>query len=294
MMLTVILWAFAFPLIKFSLLELSPINLTITRFCIVCSIYLVILILLPNRFTPLRKEDVPRVFLMGFTGLVLYHLGLNYGEQFISASVASLIIATIPVFVVILAAVFLKERITLPIAIGVTISLLGVIIISIMGTEGASLEVQYLSGAAAILLAAVVGAVYTIAGKKMLQRYSPLSLTVYAFLLGSLGLIPFIRLSLFEELSSLSYQGATAVIFLGIGPTVIAYLLWFVALQISNASKLSVYLYFIPVLSTIISFYMFQEQITLLFFLGGTLVILGLYIVNTKRNITSEPSENVQ
>jgi drug/metabolite transporter (DMT)-like permease len=291
MMLTVVLWAFAFPLIKFSLIELSPINLTITRFCIVCFIYLGILFAQPKRFTPLKKQDIPLIFLMGFTGLVLYHLGLNYGEQFISASVASLIIATIPVFVVILAALFLKERITHPIAVGVIISLLGVIVISTMGTKGASLEIQYLSGAAAILLASIVGAIYTIAGKKMLQRYSPLSLTVYAFLLGSIGLIPFIRTSLFEELSNLSFQGATAVLFLGIGPTVIAYLLWFVALQITNASKLSVYLYFIPVLSTIISFFMFQEQITLMFFMGGTLVLLGLYIVNTKRRRLLNPQE---
>ena len=108
-LLPIIFWAFAFPFIKIGLEELNPINLTIMRLVLTCAIFLLLIVIIPKKFTPLQKKDIIPIFLLGFLGLVTYHLGLNYGELYISASAASLIIATIPVFTVIFAAIFLKE-----------------------------------------------------------------------------------------------------------------------------------------------------------------------------------------
>ena len=276
----IVFWALAFPFIKIGLEELSPVNLTIMRLLVVCIVFLILLIAKPNKFSKIQKKDVIPIFLLGFLGIVVYHLGLNYGEQYISASAASVIIATIPIFVVILAAIFLKEKITLKIVLGVLLSLVGVVVISTVGRSDTLLEVKYISGALAVILAAALGAGYTVAGKKMLQRYSALSLTVYVCLLGSLGLIPFISSSLFEEVAAMSLTGWSVVIFLGVFPTVIGYVLWYVALEIKSASEISVYLYFVPVLSTIISYILFRDEITWLFIFGGALVILGLHVVN--------------
>jgi len=276
----IVFWALAFPLIKIGLEELSPVNLTIMRLLVVCIVFVSLLLVKPKKFSKLQKRDIIPFFLLGFLGIVVYHLGLNYGEQYVSASASSVIIATIPIFVVILASIFLKEKITLKIVLGVILSILGVVIIYTVGRPNALLEVKYISGALTILLAAVMAAGYTVAGKKMLQRYSALSLTVYVCLLGSLGLIPFISSTLFEEVAAMSLNGWGVVIFLGLFPTVVGYVLWFVALEIKNASEISVFLYFVPVLSTIISYILFREAITWLFIFGGTLVILGLYVVN--------------
>jgi len=276
----IVFWALVFPFIKIALEELSPINLTIMRLLVVCIVFLTLLIVKPNKFSKIQKKDIIPIFLVGFLGIILYHFGLNYGEQYISASAASVIIATIPIFVVILAAIFLKEKITLKVVLGVLLSLVGVVVISTVGRSDTLLEVKYISGALAVLLAAVLGAGYTVAGKKMLQRYSALSLTVYVCLLGSLGLIPFISSSLFEEVAAMSLTGWSVVIFLGVFPTVIGYVLWYVALEIKSASEISVYLYFVPVLSTIISYIFFRDEITWLFVFGGALVILGLHVVN--------------
>ena len=276
----IVFWALAFPFIKIGLEELSPVNLTIMRLLVVCIVFLILLIAKPNKFSKIQKKDVIPIFLLGFLGIVVYHLGLNYGEQYISASAASVIIATIPIFVVILAAIFLKEKITLKIVLGVLLSLVGVVVISTVGRSDTLLEVKYISGALAVILAAALGAGYTVAGKKMLQRYSALSLTVYVCLLGSLGLIPFISSSLFEEVAAMSLTGWSVVIFLGVFPTVVGYVLWYVALEIKSASEISVYLYFVPVLSTIISYILFRDEITWFFVFGGALVILGLHVVN--------------
>jgi drug/metabolite transporter (DMT)-like permease len=276
----VVFWAFAFPFIKIGLEELNPINLTIMRLFTVCAIFLLFIAVAPKKFSKLHKKDLIPLFLLGFLGVVVYHLGLNYGEQYMSPSAASLIIATIPVFTIIFATIILKEKITKKIVVGIPLSLSGVIIISFTGTSGNPLEISYISAAFAVLISAFVGAGYTIAGKKLLQRYSALSLTVYAFLFGSLGLLPFLSSSLVTEVAAMTWKGWGAVLFLAVLPTVVGYVLWYVALEKRTASEISVFLYFIPVLSTIISYFLFHDAITLLFIAGAALVILGLVIIN--------------
>jgi len=281
-LLPIIFWAFAFPFIKIGLEELSPINLTIMRLFTVCAIFLLIIMLIPKKISPLHKKDIIPLFLLGFLGVVVYHLSLNYGESYISASTASLIIATIPVFTVIFSTIFLKEKITKKIMVGIPLALSGVVIISLSGTTADPFEITYISAAVAVLISALVGAGYTIAGKKLLERYSALSLTIYAFLFGSLGLLPFLSPSLVTEVVSLTWRGWGAVLFLAVFPTVIGYILWYVILEIKTASEISTSLYFIPVLSTIFSYFLFHEKITWFFLFGGIFVILGLIIVNTQ------------
>ncbi|MEM0467476.1 MAG: EamA family transporter [Candidatus Thermoplasmatota archaeon] len=279
--LPIIFWACAFPFIKIGLQYLSPINLTIMRLFFVCIIFLFMMIIKPRCFSKIDIVDIPRFFLLGFFGVVVYHLGLNYGETLISASAASLIIATIPIFVVMFAALFLKENISFKLLSGILFSLSGVIIISLFGTADASLEINYVLAAGAVLVAAVVGAGYTIGGKKLLARYSALSLTAYVFLFGCLGLIPLVSTSLIDEISIMPLAGWGVVLFLALFPTVIGYVLWYIALDMKTASEISVFLYFTPVVSTMISALFFNEQITMLFLVGGFLVLFGLYIVNT-------------
>ncbi len=283
MLFAIVVWAFAFPFIRMGLDELSFINLTILRFFIVCIILLLILITQSKKISKLQKKDVIPIFILGFFGVIVYHLGLNYGEQYVSPGVASLIVATIPIQILILATTFLKEKITFPKLIGIIISLIGVLIISIWGTSGASLEIKYITAAFAIFIAALFGAFYTIAGKKLLNRYSGLSLSAYAMLLGSIGLLPLaVNDSLISQVSNLSAKGWFAVLFLGIFCSVIGYVIWYVALEKRTASEISIYLYLTPVLSTIFSYFLLNEEITYLFILGGFLVIFGLVIVNLK------------
>lgn len=284
MMVAVTVWALAFPFIKIGLSELSFINLTIMRFFIVCTIFLLILLFQKKRFSKLQKKDIIPIFIIGFFGIMVYHLGLNYGEQFISPGAASLIIATIPIQILLLAIIFLKEKISFLKIFGIIIALAGVLVISFWGKKDAPLEIEYIFGAIAVLIAAVMGAIYTIVAKKLLDRYTGLSLTVYSILLGSIALIPMINNSFFIEVSEMSINGWFALLFLGIFSTVIGYVIWNVALRMKNASDISIYLYAIPILSTIFSYFIFKDEITIMFILGGLLVIIGLIIVNKKKD----------
>ncbi|MDH7517667.1 MAG: DMT family transporter, partial [Candidatus Thermoplasmatota archaeon] len=147
MVAAVIFWAFAFPFIKIGLDELSFVNLTILRFLIVDVVFLFVILIKPRSFSKLYKKDVIPIFILGFFGVMVYHLGLNYGEQFVLPGAASLIIATTPIFILISAVIFLKEKIDLRKFIGVLFALLGLIIITVWGTENASIQIDYVFGA---------------------------------------------------------------------------------------------------------------------------------------------------
>lgn len=281
--LPVLFWACAFPLIIVALRELSPVNLAILRLFIASTIFLCLVLFQQKRFSPFYRKDILRLFLLGFIGVSVYHLGLNYGEQYVSAGAASLIIATIPIFVVIFAKLFLSEQIDKKMVIGIITALAGVVLISLWGNPDARIAIDYLTGALAVVLAAFVGAVYTIAGKKMMNRYNPLSLTAYAFLIGNLGLIPFLSASFFEEILQLSLVTWAAVLFLAIFPTVIAYSLWYTALEVKQASEISVFLYATPVISTLLGAIFLHERITIFYVIGGAFVLVGLYVVNKQR-----------
>jgi drug/metabolite transporter (DMT)-like permease len=281
---SVLCWGFAFPFIFFALDQgITPANLTILRFIVVCFTFLGLYLAKRKVFTPLERKDVIPLFLLGFFGVIVYHLGLNYGQQFVTPGVASLIIATIPIYTVIMALVFLKERITPLIALGILISLVGVIIITLWGKPDTELEIDYLLGAVGVFIAAIVGAAYTIAGKKYLERYTPLSLTTYAMLLGSLGLIPFVTPSFMTQITSLTLPTIGAILFLGVCSTVVAYTVWYIVLAYTTASSLSAYVYAVPLVSTVASYLFFGHTVTVYFIVGGVLVIGGLMIVNRQR-----------
>jgi len=284
MAICIVVWAIAFPFIKLALTDLSYISLTILRFSVVCTASLVILATQSKKFSRLQKRDILPIFLLGFFGVLVYHFGLNYGEQTVSPSIASLLIATIPIFSVLFATMFLKEKITIAILTGIALALTGVIIISLWGIQNTSFEVKYYYGIITILIAALMGSLYTIAGKKLLTRYSPLSLTIYAMLLGSLVLIPIalITPSFPSEILHMSLRSWFAVLFLGLCSTVIGYVLWYVGLEMTSAARVSGFLYGIPVLSTIISYLLFDDRLTILFFVGGFFVICGLSVINKK------------
>ena len=287
MMLAILSWGLAFPFIQIGLDKLSFINLTIMRFFIVCFTFLTLIFLKRNWFSKIDKKDIPSIFLLGFFGVIVYHFGLNYGEQYITAGAASLIIATSPIYIMILAAIFLKEKITFLKFFGIIIALSGVLIISILGKQDEKIHIQTSYAAIAVLIAAIMSAFYTIAGKKLLSRYNGLSLTAYAILFGSIILVPLsiFNNSLIYELSNMQFITWFAVIFLGVFSTVIGYAIWYMALEIKTASEISVYLYMIPVLSTIGSYLLFRDAITIFFILGGILVIIGLVFVNMKQKI---------
>lgn len=266
---TILFWGLAFTAIKYAVRSLTPYELAFLRFLVADVLFAATI--LYGRYR-VGREDLPKITLIGIFGVAVYHISLNAGEIYIPSGVASLIIAMSPVFVLILSAALLGERITSAKVLGILVALFGVYLLSHPESGGDVL------GIALVLIATLSAGIYTVGGKMLLKRYSPQVLTAYAMILGSIPLIPFLPASL-AKVAEVDTLTVLSVIFLGVFSTYFSYQGWYYFLNREEASKASVFLQAIPVVSILAGYLLLGEEITLMTVFGGFLIILGILMV---------------
>jgi drug/metabolite transporter (DMT)-like permease len=270
---TIIFWGLAFAAIKYSMVFLNPFELASLRFLIADVFFL---LSLAARRCSLEKRDLPPIFLLGLFGVTIYHVFLNAGEIYVTSGVASLIIATAPIFVLILSWIFLGERITKGKVIGVLIAFGGVAALSKPESGGSPV------GMILVFISALSAAGYTVLGKKLMQRYDFFALTSYAMLFGSIPILYFSVPGLGKILAIMDPGLIYSVVFLGVFSTYLGYLGWYYFLEREEASRASVFLLTIPFVALIAGAVMLNESITLLTIAGGIAVIFGILLVLRK------------
>ena len=224
-----------------------------------------------------ERSELPLIGLTGFLGISVYHVALNFGEVTVQAGAASLLISAAPVFSALLSVAVLKERLTRLGWLGILLAFAGVVLIALSGGRG----LHFTPGALLILLAATVAAVYSILSKQLLRRHAALEFTCYSIWAGTLPLLVFLP-GLLRRLPVAAPPATFAVIYLGIFPAAIAYVLWNYALARMPASLLSSFLYLSPVLASLIAWVWLGEVPALLNLVGGAIAILGVILVQTK------------
>lgn len=279
MALALVLWATAFVGIRVAVVHYPPGPLALLRFSI-ASVLLGSYLLAASKGRSLLKAG-PRDWLgfwsLGLTGIVVYHVALNTGEQTVSAGAASLLVNTAPVFTVLLAVVFLGDRLGKRGILGMTIACGGAALVSVTAGDGLTLD----KGAFWILLAAVAQAFYFIVQKNMLSRYGALELTTISTWCGCLMLGVFAP-ELIDKVAN-APRGATLVgLYLGVGPSAIAYLSWAYVVSRLSVSRAVAYLYLVPALALVIGYLVLDETPTLLSLVGGAATIFGVVLVHRR------------
>ena len=221
-------------------------------------------------------RDLPRILLAGFLGITVYHVALNFGEVRVSAGAASLLIAAGPIFTAMMSVAFLRERLTGIGWVGIAVAFAGVAVISL----GESGGVRFEPAALLVLLAAVATAAYFIITKRALRGHSALEFTAYAIWAGTVPMLVFAP-GLARQFPHAASSATLAVVYLGVFPAAIAYVLWSYALAKMPASLLSTFLYLTPVLAMAIAWVWIGEVPALLTIVGGLVAIGGVVIVQT-------------
>jgi drug/metabolite transporter (DMT)-like permease len=208
----------------------------------------------------------------------------------VQSGAASLLIAAGPVFTALMSTAFLGERLTGLGWLGIGVAFVGVALISLSQGSGLTFD----PGALLILLAAVSTSVFFIVSKKPLSRYSALEFTSYSIWAGTIPLL-FWAPGLVEQFPHAAPSATIAIIYLGIFPAAIAYVLWNYALARMPASILSTFLYLAPVLAMTIAWVWLGELPTLMTIVGGAVAIVGVVVVQTKgqaRRVAAATAEN--
>ena len=268
-------WACAFISIRAAVAHLSPAHVALGRYLVAS------LVLLPIwvwRRPKIQTRDLPMIFVMGLCGFTFYNLALNAGEATITGGTAALIASTIPIFTTLGAAIFLHERVPRGAWTGIWISLGGVFLIALGEKGGIGIS----SGAILVTLAALVSAVYGLMQKQMVKRYAALDLTTAAIWAGTLALLPFGG-GLATELRAAPLSATLNVLFLGVFPGAIGYVLWSYAFSQMSVARLMSFLYLVPAISIALGYFLLDEWPAPLSLVGGAIALCGVIWTNRKR-----------
>jgi drug/metabolite transporter (DMT)-like permease len=271
---TVVTWASAFAGIRLGLQSYSPAHVALLRY-LTASVVLVIYALITRMPLP-KLRDIPAFLALGGMGITIYNVALGYGQINVQAATAAFIVASAPVWMALLARLIFKEQLRIWGWIGISVSFGSVTIIAL----GKSGGLEFNSMALAILAAAFAQSVYSIGQKPLLARYSALQCTAYALWAGTLFLLPFSG-GFIKEVQEAPFNITAAVIYLGIVPGALGYVMWSYALARVNAARAGSFLYMVPPFALIIAWLWLGEVPPLMSVVGGILVLIGVILVNT-------------
>lgn len=278
-------WAGSFIFIKLGLREVPPVTLALLRFALAFPVIGIVTFLTganKDAEANLRKDFVP-LSILALTGVTLIYIFQYYSMKYTSASTGSIIMNTTVIFMAIFSAIILKEKIGARKIVGILLAFFGLFItLSKCSLEIFRFDAQELFGDALMIGSAICWAIYSIYSKKSLQSYSPMVSTTVVFGLGALYLVPFALLeSPLSVIPKITWVGWASILYLSLLSSVFGYVLWNRGLTRMETVKAGMFLYLIPILTTILSYLFLGEEITYATVAGGALVIVGVYLTET-------------
>ncbi|MEP7454281.1 DMT family transporter [Phyllobacterium sp. SB3] len=271
---TVFTWSSSFAAIGYALREIEPLPLASIRFAIAAILAIAwIAWRRPNSFL---RRDYATLALSGLLGIAAYNILLNSGQATVSAGAAGFIVNTQPLFMVLLAVLFLKESFSRWSWVGTLLGFTGVAVIAAGQPGGLSFG----TGSTLIVLAAACAAAYSTLQRPLFKRAKTLDVTAFVIIAGAIALIPWLPAGFSQALNARP-DTLLMVLFLAIGPGIIGQSCWTYALKNFGAARAGQFLYLIPPCSVGMAWLLLGEVPQGNTILGGALALGGVVVVNS-------------
>ena len=278
MLVTTLFWALGHPLGRIILRTVHPFQLAFINL-LVGLLALVAYLAASGKLRSLRavsRGDLAGSLGLGVLGFAVYQVLTFSALSRIPASINAVLVSTNVVMIAPLAALVLGERLRWARAAAIVCAFAGVVLITFSQGFAAGTRIDPI-GCTFSLLAALSFALYTVLGKRVVQRTDPLIVTALALFSGAvlLGVATSATIG-FGRLWSADGQAWSLMILLGLTMIGFGYPAWFACLKRLPASRASVFIYLTPVFAVILSFLILGERVTWPFFAGGVLVLGGI------------------
>lgn len=273
LIIAVVLYGTAFVAIRYVSEFYTAGAMSLLRFLVASFCMYFIYRLYPNKKKPTLREAI-LIFSIGLLGITCYSLALNEGEKTVPAALASFIVSQTPVLVTVAAILLFDERVKKWGYIGFLISFIGVLLILISGAKNTHFNL----GIFLVIIALIVNSAYIILQKPLLKKFHPIELTTYFMWGGTIPLLIFTP-NLIHEIQLMPMSATWSVVYLGVFPSAMGYMLFNYAYNNMPASKATASLYLIPFFSLIFGWIFLREMPANLALIGGVIAVFGAYFI---------------
>lgn len=278
--LSMVFFSLSFVWFKVANATYGPLTIVLFRLAISAITVFAFIKLTKNLIVP-KKKDLKYLLLLAFFEPFLYFMGESYGLQYISATIAAAIIATIPLVAPFAAYIFYRDKISIRNVIGILISFFGVTIVIFNISEGITASpIGVLLQFCAVL--AAVG--YTTVIQKISPRMNNLSIIFYQNMFGAIYFLPIWLI--FEKDSffaiSFNWESMFAVIKLALLVSSLAYIFFTYSIRNMGIIKANMFANTIPVFTAIFAWIILGDDLSVQKIIGITIVVAGLFIAQWK------------
>jgi drug/metabolite transporter (DMT)-like permease len=283
--LSMIFWSFSFIWFKIANKTFHPITIVFIRLLFAVIIMTAFLVITKN-YMKIKKGDWKLFLMLAVFEPFFYFIGESFGLTYVSATVCSVLISTIPVFATIGAWLLFKEKLKAINYAGIILSFIGVLIF-ILNSDG-SLSFS-LKGLGLLTLAVLSAVGYNLTLSRLVGTYSPVYIVNVQNIIGAILFLPLFLILDFKHFITIpfSFEMFKPIIELALFASCGAFILFAYSVKNIGITKANVFSNCIPVFTAFFSFLLMGDKLTIQNIIGMAVVIAGLFMSQMNLSIKS-------
>lgn len=278
-----VVWGASFIATKIALTEVHPVTIVWLRFAMGVAVMGAVVIHRRQLIRP-SASDLAYFTALGFLGITFHQWLQSNGLVTAQAGTTAWIVSSTPIFMALLGWLVLRERLGWLGTAGIAVAALGVLVVVSKGDLSSVAAGRFgTRGDLLILLSAPNWAVFSVLSRKGLRRHSSAGMMFWVMAAGwLLTTVLLLTGPGPADVTHLSARGWTAVAFLGIACSGLAYVFWYDALRELPASQVGAYLYIEPLVAVAVAAVLLGEPVLLATLAGGFAILLGVWLVSLR------------